>query len=303
MQSLRILIAVAPAVVLLAGCASMKNTPQQDYVWEAGRICDGQVAFWKMERVESDGRYWVRSASNIPPGRDDYFRCMQEQFSRNPYKQWLAQRPAAVNAAAPTVPSGEGRASVTSATPKPSSASKDELGKPTWAVGDEWSYRWESPRGKGTFVWVVDRFETVEGIESAVLRTGERELFYRRDDGALHLEKVGGIVEVRTSPPLVMISWPLEVGKTWTPAYTRDAVVTRQTNEMLLECRVADQESVTVAAGTFRTFHIVCLNQRSGSMSFEIWYAPEVGNMVKDRTSFSYGMRERELLGFKRVTR
>jgi len=90
-----------------------------------------------------------------------------------------------------------------------------------------------------------------------------------------------------------MIAWPLEVGKAWTPAYTRDAVRARQTNELRLACRVADQASV----------HIVCLDQRSGSMSSEIWYAPEVGNIVKQRTSFSYGMQERELVAFKRAAR
>ena len=94
-MSLRILIAVAPAVgVLLAGCASIKNTPQQDYVLEAGRICDRQVAFWKMERVESDGRYWIRGATNGPPGRDDYFACMREQSAKNPYRQWIEQHKA-----------------------------------------------------------------------------------------------------------------------------------------------------------------------------------------------------------------
>jgi len=29
------------------------------------------------------------------------------------------------------------------------------------------------------------------------------------------------------------------------------------------------------------------------------WYAPEVGHMIKERTRFSYGIRERELTGFK----
>jgi len=182
-------------------------------------------------------------------------------------------------------------------------ASKDQAAKPAWAIGDEWSYRWESPRGRGTFVWVVDRFETAEGIESAVIRSGEREMFHRLEDGALHLEKVGAVLELRYSPPFVMIAWPVEVGKAWTPAYTRDAVRARQTNEIRLACRVADQESVTVPAGTFRAFHIVCLDQQSGSMNFETWYAPEVGNMVKDRTSFSYGTRERELVEFKRAAK
>jgi len=52
-------------------------------------------------------------------------------------------------------------------------------------------------------------------------------------------------------------------------------------------------------AGTFRTFHVICNNQRSKLLNFELWYAPEVGHMVKERTRFSYGIRERELTGFK----
>jgi hypothetical protein len=37
-----------------------------------------------MERVESDGRYWIQGATNGPPGRDDYFAGMREQFAKNP---------------------------------------------------------------------------------------------------------------------------------------------------------------------------------------------------------------------------
>ena len=299
--------AIAVTLLLLSGCATFKNTPQQDYVWEKGRVCDRQVAFWKLERVEADGRWWIRGATNGPPGRYDYFACMQEEFSRDPYQEWLT-RSASSTVATTAAPPREGRASVPAATQTPVSfgravVSKEQLAKPAWAIGDEWSYRWESPRGQGTFVWAVDRFEVAEGIESAVIKSGEREIFYRLEDGAIHLEKVGGVLDVRDTPPFVMISWPLEVGKAWTPAYTRDAVQARQTSEIRLACRVADQESVTVPAGTFRTFHIICLNQRSGAMSFELWYAPDVGNMVKERTSFSYGVRERQLLEFKRAAR
>src|SRR5436305_2561055 len=100
-----------------AGCATFKNTPQQDYVWEAGRVCDRQVAFWKMDRVESNGHYWIQGATNGPPGRDDYFACMQEQFTRNPYQQWVAQRS---GSQAPTSRAGGGgntRASTSASQP------------------------------------------------------------------------------------------------------------------------------------------------------------------------------------------
>ena len=55
-------------------------------------------------------------------------------------------------------------------------------------------------------------------------------------------------------------------------AYTREAPSARETEEMLLDCRIEGVESVTVPAGTYRTFHVICNNQRSGSRSFESWY-------------------------------
>lgn len=107
-------------------------------------------------------------------------------------------------------------------------------------------------------------------------------------------------MEVRNTPPVNMVLFPLEAGKTWSLAYTRELPVVRQSDDMLLDCRIDPEDSVTVPAGTFRAFHVVCLNRRSGFLSFELWYAPEVGNMVKNRTSFDYGIRARELLSFKR---
>ena len=82
------------AVLLLAGCAALKNTPQQDYVWDMGRICDSRVSFWKMEEVRADGSYTVRGASNAPPGWQDYRACMDEQMKARPYGQWLSERKA-----------------------------------------------------------------------------------------------------------------------------------------------------------------------------------------------------------------
>jgi hypothetical protein len=88
----RAAVVVAALVAMSGGCAMLKNTPEQDYVWELGRICDARVAFWKMDEVKADGSYVIRGATNAPPGRDDYFACMKEQFAREPYGRWLALR-------------------------------------------------------------------------------------------------------------------------------------------------------------------------------------------------------------------
>jgi hypothetical protein len=88
----RVLIAVVLAS--LTGCAMLKNTPQQDYVWEIGRTCDGRVPFWKMESVRADGSATVRGATNAPPGWADYQACMREEQARRPFDQWLREQSA-----------------------------------------------------------------------------------------------------------------------------------------------------------------------------------------------------------------
>jgi hypothetical protein len=85
---------VAGCMIVASGCAAAQNTPQQDYVWAMGSICDARVPFWKMEQVDPNGSYKVRGAPNMIPSQDnDYFKCMNEQFKTTPYREWLKNRP------------------------------------------------------------------------------------------------------------------------------------------------------------------------------------------------------------------
>ena len=79
--------------------------------------------------------------------------------------------------------------------------------------------------------------------------------------------------------------------------YTRERPVERQTEEMSLTCESSPLESVTVSAGTFEAVKVACRNGRTNAMSFEIWLSPAVKHMLRERTYFSYGVRERELTG------
>src|SRR5262249_7608705 len=36
-------------------------------------------------------------------------------------------------------------------------SARDPGSAPVWMIGDRWAFRWESPRGSGTFVWAVNR--------------------------------------------------------------------------------------------------------------------------------------------------
>src|SRR5438876_11831572 len=47
----------ALASLILAGCATLQTTPQQDYTYEMGRNCETPTT--KIERVDPDGRYWI----------------------------------------------------------------------------------------------------------------------------------------------------------------------------------------------------------------------------------------------------
>jgi len=87
MKEIRMKTAIIVIVALLTtGCASMKNTPQQDYTWEMGHKCN--TTDLQMTRVEADGRYWVQGASNVIR-LTPYFECMKEQQTLHPYSEWL----------------------------------------------------------------------------------------------------------------------------------------------------------------------------------------------------------------------
>jgi hypothetical protein len=172
-----------------------------------------------------------------------------------------------------------------------------------WSIGDEWSYRWESPAGKGTTVWTVIRFEAVEGVDSVVVRSGRREIFYRRSDGAHVLDKVDGGVVLRNVLPAAVIAFPLRAGRPWVLDFRRERPEARQSEDVLMDCHADLPAPVTVPAGTFSASHVTCVRRRTGATAFEVWYSPEVGNNVKEQGAVSSGMLVRELTGFKLAAR
>jgi hypothetical protein len=85
-------LALILGAVLLAACASMQNTPQQDYVYEMGRTCETEkgITSTKVERVAPDGRYWIRGrGAGYEQEYPRFFACMQEQYKAYPYREWL----------------------------------------------------------------------------------------------------------------------------------------------------------------------------------------------------------------------
>jgi len=171
-----------------------------------------------------------------------------------------------------------------------------------WSIGDEWSYRWESPAGTGTLVRTVIRFETVEGVDSVVVQSGRREIFYRRTDGAHVLDKTDGGVVLRNVLPVALIAFPIRAGRPWVLDYRRERPEVRQSDDVLMDCRADLPAQVTVPAGTFVASHVTCVHHRTGVTAFEMWYAPEIGSNAKERAALSSGgSLVRELTAFNLV--
>lgn len=191
-------------------------------------------------------------------------------------------------------------ASMTAAVPQPRAIATEtpSASAPTWRVGDEWAIRWESPRGSGLFVWRVDREEAIDGVDYYVTIGGEFESFWRKNDLAFLMNRSGGVETVRYSPPAIRYAWPLENAK-WEQSYRRSVQSGASVSEVTQACEVGAPEDVTVPAGTFRAYKIVCRNQRTKEIMHETWFAPEVKMWVRERGRFSYGIRTRELVSYR----
>ena len=171
---------------------------------------------------------------------------------------------------------------------------------PAWKPGDQWTFWWVNPTGSGTFVWSVDREESVEGDDDYVIRLGtQREFFVRKSDLAVRLEKAGGEVQVRYTPPDARYPWPLAIGAEREVNFTREQTKPPSTETRTQTCRVEAEESLTVQAGTFRAFRVACTGKQTGEPTFKAWYSPEVKNWIRDWRPVKDGALERELINYK----
>jgi len=271
---------VVATLLLLSGCASGGgNTLAQELAWESWYKCNNFSGLL-LDRIDSAGEIWVKYGdgfADIAPWQACLRRAAVEQAQRRTSSTPEAQR----------------RVSATAV-----SSSGSPL--PTWKPGDEWAYRWESPQGSGTFVWSMDREETVDGVAYYVVKSGTTlEIYYRKSDFAFYMEKRNGQVETRHTPPTAIFAWPLVSGAKIEVRFTRERPLERQTQEMVLTCETGPVESVTVPAGTFDAMKVACRNSRTNTPNLEWWVSPAIKHSVRERAYFSYGVRERELIGLK----
>jgi hypothetical protein len=270
----------------VTACASLKNTPAQDLAWERWTKC--RHFDMTLQEIKADGTVWARPTADGSKDYGPWQECMRQALVEQRKAKGRTSTPPAQ---ADSTPPAANVAFTPIAGP---------IAAPSWKPGYEWSYRWDSPRGKGTFVWSVDRVETVEGIDYYVVKSGQRrEIYWRKSDFVLLMDKVDGAVEQRQIPLTPWTMWPLTPGQAWTMHYTEERPADRQTEERKRACRVEAEEDVTVPAGAFRTVKVACNDVPTGRLAQEIWYAPQVKHWVRQRTHFNYGVQERELLNFR----
>jgi hypothetical protein len=266
--------------IVTASCAG--NTLRQDLVYTAWDKCqaEGRIPSQViLTRVDLDGRYWIQGLAGSY-GFGDTQTCISEQVAK------MGQAPPPGLSSAPAAP----------VAPAVLAA---QVAAPTWKPGDEWAFSYDSPSGKGTYVWAVDREEAVAGVPHYVIRAGTREIFYRKSDLAMTLETVNGAPVLKVAPSRLAYVWPLSVGQTWQQAVHEERPGARQTAEREDVVTVEAEETVTVPAGTFRTLKIVYRNKGTGAIRYEAWYAPELKQLVQLRERLEAGLRTRELIAYK----
>lgn len=101
------------------------------------------------------------------------------------------------------------------------------------------------------------------------------------------------------SPPLGF-EYPLTVGKTWTTSYRLTLHARGNTIPYDLSCKVESYEKVTVKAGSFDAFKVVCTTNIGNEETY--WTNPDMGVFVKtslkrsDKSPFGPGTQEAELV-------
>jgi hypothetical protein len=276
---------VATISVGAGACGTLHDTMAQQLAAERWKQCESPTRpSARLQEIRPDGQiWWTAYEGDTAALKECLQKAAEEQATR---------RLTATPATAPPVAEVHG-AAVTA----PSAESWDV---PVWKRGDEWAFRWESPRGKGTFVWSVDRIEVVEGTEYYVVKSGtQRESYSRKADLGWFMDKVSGEVEVRRVGAPSWYPWPLTPGRKIEYVTTEERPKDRQTNEIRLTCEVDEPANVVVPAGEFRAVRIACTSQRTGKLTYEGWYAPRAKHWVRERSVFDYGARERELIKYR----
>jgi hypothetical protein len=266
----------------LAGCETARMTLAQELAWARWEKC--RVSGVSMTRIEPGGRIWVTYMADHTSALREWRECDRKAAAEQGQKPSATSQPyPASTVAAPIQIANNGPIYV-----------------PVWKIGNEWAYRSESPNGTGTFVWSVDRIESLEGRPHYVVKTGSREIFYRVADLAFSQETVDkALVRQVTPSDWRWVAFPLTPGKSWDMKFHETRPADRQTDDIERNCAAEAEETITVPAGIFSTVRVLCKNSRNGAWVITVWYSSQVGHLVREESAVTGGKRVRELISYR----
>ena len=279
---------MAIMILGIGGCATVdpEQAARRELLSNAAHDCQRQYPFvssFSFDRFDQLSWFYRETASRAE--RDQFVSCYRARVSE------LTK-----TAAASTAPSGT--AGVPSGSAMAAAPPDAWARAPTWKVGDEWTYRWESPRGSGTFVRRVSSEEIMDGIECYVITSGRNRLYFRKADLAWVMQLAGWRIVYQYTPPRQEVVWPLHVGRTWEQLYVQDQPERRLTENFLRLSRVEASERVAVPAGTFDAFKIVVRSKYSNAVVRQYWVSRDVRNVVRWEEYHDYGVEKQDLTAF-----
>ncbi|MHC4261535.1 MAG: hypothetical protein ACYSWX_03365 [Planctomycetota bacterium] len=153
--------------------------------------------------------------------------------------------------------------------------------RPNWTAGDELIYQ----RGeRATLSFVVEPVGDGWGLRDA---SSDRQTVLDANLGLLGERRIDAErFDVEVDPYDPAYSWPLWVGKRWTGEFTMRDTATGEEVMFVARYHCEAGETITVPAGTFETLRIWRRDAIAGQddllqHSTVVWYAPEVGYMVR----------------------
>ena len=290
-----LIVSIGLAAPIVVGCATM--TPEQaarrDLLLRAAQECQQryQTSIVRFEFDRFDRLLWFYREGTSPTVREQFSTCYNERVTE--LTRIAASSQMSGSQIQPTPSAGAGGVS---GGPNVGDAWREA---PVWKVGDEWSYRWESPRGGGTFVWRVSGEESVNGTDCYIIDSGRYQLYVRKSDLAFVQQKDRGVLEYRYVPPRQYTVWPLQVGQGWELLFVQERPQDRSTSNLLRTWRVESRERIIVPAGTFDAFKVTERDKWTGRPTLESWLAPEPRGYARVLIYWTYGVEKRELTAFK----
>jgi hypothetical protein len=169
--------------------------------------------------------------------------------------------------------------------------------RPTWVVGDSWTYRGRGPKGPYTVTRKVLSEGLFEGRDCYQIEAGDSRYWYTKQLG--YLARTSGDKTVRLAAPPEDWQWPIQIGKQWSATVTwTDSGEQTRTFVLTGVWLVEAYEEVKTPAGTFKAFKVSRREIESGA-SQDFWYSPQVKGWVKLRgANTADGNYEEELTAY-----